>query len=155
MKSKHIHALIIAAALAFASHVASYSGYDRGYGSGRAEVAEVATVVAVVPQLIEERQRHQSWERRHGPTALGAGLGAVAARNSDREVQVAAALLGGYIGHRVADRQDNRPRRARGFDTVLEYEDGRRVAIFTRHDPGVLPGDEVFIVGRNRLVRYR
>jgi len=130
-------------------------GYGGVYGRERAEPAEVATVIAVVPQWIEERQPHPSWERRHGPAALGAGLGAVAARNSDREVQVAATLLGGYLGHRVAESEAERPRRVRGFDTILEYEDGRRVAIFSRHEPGLLPGDEVFLIGRNRIVRFR
>lgn len=119
----------------------------------RAESAEVATVIAVVPQFIEERQQHGSWERRHGPTGLGAALGAAAARGESREVQVLAALAGGYVGHRIGERE--RPRRVRGFDVILETEDGRRIALFSRHDPGVLPGDGVFLVGRSRLVRYR
>lgn len=142
-----IKALLIAIAALAAPLVAAY-GYSGGYGGYRAEPAETAIVIAVVPQVQEEAR---GWGQRHGPTALGAGIGAAAARNESREVQVLAVLVGGYVGNRVGDR----PRRVRGYDTVLEFEDGRRVAIFTREDPGVFAGDEVFLVGRNRIVRAR
>lgn len=121
------------------------------------ETAEAATVLHVAAADIAPPRRqgmHNNGAEIVGGL-LGAAIGYQATRSRSHGSRAAAVAAGGAIGATAGNRYAER--RRYGFDVLLEVENmrgrTRTVSLFMETDPGVLPGDRVYLVGRDRLVR--
>lgn len=147
--------MLILAALLGVSVLPSVEGRERVRSVEHAEEATVlhVAVADIAPPRRQGMNRDRGAELVGG--LVGAAIGYQATRNRSNGSRAAAMAAGGALGAAAGNRYAER--RRYGFDVLLEVQNSRgrtrTVSLFTETDPGVLPGDRVYLVGRDRLVR--